>query len=109
MILKFIPNDVGTPPGRLGKLADADVHFSEGPLMGLKLAGFGIWQDSTGHRRVTLPSRTYWVRGEVWSVALLQPIEEDVTARERLTEYLLAAYAAFEARGRPADLVIEAP
>ncbi len=34
MIIKINPNDAGNPPG---KLADAEIHFTEGPLEGLKL------------------------------------------------------------------------
>ena len=34
MTIKITPNDKGNPPG---KLAEAEVHFSEGPLDGLKL------------------------------------------------------------------------
>jgi hypothetical protein len=32
------PNDKGNPAG---KLADAELHFTDGPLSGLKLIGFG--------------------------------------------------------------------
>ena len=34
MTIKFFPNDKGNPPG---KLSDAELHFSGGPLDGLKL------------------------------------------------------------------------
>ena len=37
MTVKITPNDKGNPPG---KLADAELHFTEGPLEGLKLIGF---------------------------------------------------------------------
>jgi hypothetical protein len=41
MVVKIIENVNGNPPG---KLADAELHFGEGPLDGLKLIGFGIWE-----------------------------------------------------------------
>ena len=41
LTVKITPNDKGNPPG---KLADAELHFTEGPLAGLKLIGFGIWE-----------------------------------------------------------------
>ena len=41
MTVKFFPNDKGNPPG---KLADAELHFSGGPLDGLKLVGFAVWE-----------------------------------------------------------------
>ena len=37
MTIKITPNDKGNPPG---KLADAELHFTDGPLEGLKLIGF---------------------------------------------------------------------
>ena len=45
MVIKFTHNDGGNPPG---KLADAELHFTESPLDGLKLIGFGIWARRTG-------------------------------------------------------------
>ena len=38
MMVKIVPNDKGTPQG---KLADAELHFTEGALEGMKLIGFG--------------------------------------------------------------------
>ena len=62
MTVKLSPNDKGNPPG---KLADAELHFIEGPLDGLKLIGFTIWEARTGARRnVTFPARQYSVNGE---------------------------------------------
>ena len=40
MTVKINPNDKANP---VGKLADAELHFTGGPLEGLKLIGFGIW------------------------------------------------------------------
>ena len=45
MTVKITPNDRGNPPG---KLADAEIHFTEGPLEGLKLIGFSIWEMRRG-------------------------------------------------------------
>ena len=59
MVVKITPNDKGNPPG---KLADAELHFTDGPLEGLKLIGFGVWETRTGARRnVTFPARAYSV------------------------------------------------
>ena len=38
LTVKIIVNERGNPPG---KLADAELHFSDGVLAGLKLIGFG--------------------------------------------------------------------
>ena len=93
MIVKITPNDKNNPPG---KLADAELHFTEGVLDGLKLVGFGVWERRSGSgRNVTFPARQYSVNGERRSFALLRPIA-DVTAQDRVREMVLAAYAEFE-------------
>jgi hypothetical protein len=93
--IKITPNDKGNPPG---KLAEAEVHFSEGPLEGLKLIGFSIWERRGGNgRNVTFPARSYSVNGERRSYALLRPIG-DVTSQDKLRELILEAFAEFEER-----------
>jgi hypothetical protein len=92
--VKITPNDKGSPPG---KLADAELHFSDGPLEGLKLIGFSIWERRGGHgRNVTFPARQYSVNGERRSFALLRPII-DATAQEKVRELILEAFQAYEA------------
>jgi hypothetical protein len=93
MTVKIQPNDKGNP---VGKLADAELHFTAGPLEGLKLIGFGIWERRGGSgRNVTFPARQYAVNGERRSFALLRPIV-DTAAQERIRELVLEAYAAYE-------------
>ena len=54
MTVTITPNDKGNPPG---KLADAELHFTEGPLSGLKLVGFGVWERrGAGGRRSRVPA-----------------------------------------------------
>jgi hypothetical protein len=90
MTVKIVSNDKGNPPG---KLADAELHFSEGPLEGLKLIGFGIWERKTGTgRNVTFPARQYSVNGERRSFSLLRPVI-DTTAQNRVRDLILDAYA----------------
>ena len=93
LTVKIIANDRGNPPG---KLADAELHFGDGPLAGLKLIGFGIWERRTGGRNVTFPARQYSVNGERRSFALLRPVA-DAAAQERIRDLVLEAYAASEA------------
>ena len=95
MTIKITPNDKGNPPG---KLADAEVHFSEGPMEGLKLIGFAIWERRGGSgRNVTFPARQYQVNGERRSFALLRPIV-DTTAQSKLREMILEAFQEHEER-----------
>lgn len=94
MVVKIQPNEKGNPPG---KLADAELHFSSGPLDGLKLVGFAVWERRTGNgRNVTFPARTYSVNGERRSFALLRPVS-DATSQDRVRDLILQAYAEFEA------------
>jgi hypothetical protein len=79
-----------------GKLADAELHFNEGPLQGLKLIGFAVWERRTGAgRNVTFPARQYSVNGERRSFSLLRPIA-DAAAQDRIREYILTEYDRFE-------------
>ena len=95
MTVKISPNDKGNPPG---KLADAELHFTDGPLVGLKLVGFAIWERrSGGGRNVTFPARQYVVNGERRSFALLRPIV-DADAQNQIRDLVLEAYAEFEER-----------
>jgi hypothetical protein len=92
--VKIVPNDKGNPPG---KLADAELHFTSGPLEGLKLIGFGIWERRAGNgRNVTFPARQYSVNGERRSFALLRPVG-DATSQEKIRELILQAYQEHEA------------
>jgi hypothetical protein len=89
MTVKIVSNDKGNPPG---KLADAELHFSEGPLEGLKLIGFAIWEKRNGGgRNVTFPARSFSVNGERRSFALLRPLG-DSTTQNRLRDLILEAY-----------------
>ncbi len=100
MTIKITPNDKGNPPG---KLADAELHFSDGPMEGLKLIGFSIWERRGGNgRNVTFPARQYSVNGERRSFALLRPIV-DATAQNGIRDLILEAYNEYEERAAVAS------
>lgn len=93
MVVKIVPYEKGNPPG---KLADAELHFTEGVLEGLKLIGFGVWERRSGPgRNVTFPARQYSVNGERRSFALLRPIV-DATSQDRVRDLILQAYTEYE-------------
>ena len=93
MIVKIVPNDKGNPPS---KLADAELHFTEGVLEGLKLVGFAVWERRSGSgRNVTFPSRQYTVSGDRRSFALLRPVA-DAASQERVRDLVLQAFAEYE-------------
>jgi hypothetical protein len=96
MTVKIIPNDKGNPPG---KLADVEIHFTDGALEGLKLIGFAIWERRTGFgRNVTFPARQYSVNGERRSFALLRPALDNGEGQEPLKTFILQEYAKQEAK-----------
>ena len=89
MTIRITPNDKGNPP---------ELHFSDGPLNGLKLIGFTVWERrGGGGRNVTFPARSFAVNGERRSFALLRPIV-DTTAQNALRDLILAAYQEYEER-----------
>jgi hypothetical protein len=93
IVIKITPNEKGNPPG---KVADAELHFIDGELDGLKLIGFRIWERRSGDgHNVTFPARQYAVNGERRSFALLRPIA-DMSAQNRLRDLVLQAYAEHE-------------
>src|SRR2546428_12117360 len=95
LVIKITPNDKGNPPG---KLAEAELHFTDEPLEGLKLIGFSVWERRVGNgRNVTFPARQYQVNGERRTFALLRPIV-DTTAQDRIRQLVLDAYAEHEER-----------
>jgi hypothetical protein len=90
---KFIATN-GNPPG---KLADAEIHFGEGVLAGMKLIGFAIWERRTASgRNVTFPARQYSVNGERRTFSLLRPVGE-LQTQDAIRQFLLDEFAKFEA------------
>jgi hypothetical protein len=92
MTIHFTMNDRGTPAG---KLAEAELHFSGGPLDGLRLIGFSVWERKTGSRNVTFPARQYSLNGERRSWALLRPVS-DARDQEPLRDLILEAFREYE-------------
>lgn len=93
LTVKIVPSTDKAMPA---KLADVELHFTEGPLAGMKLIGFAIWERRTGAgRNVTYPSRTYRVNGEQRSFALLRPVGE-VGVENNLRAVILDAFATYE-------------
>jgi hypothetical protein len=94
--IKIMPNDKSVPNG---KLADAELHFTEGEMAGMRLLGFAVWSQRNGPgRNVTFPARTYSVNGERRSFSLLRPVNDAPHGHNRVRDLVLQAYADHEAR-----------
>jgi hypothetical protein len=94
MNIRIIPNETGNP---IGKLAEAELHFTEGPLAGTRLVGFAVWERrNAAGLNVTFPARVYTVNGERRSFALLRPQDgaTAATALDAIRDAVLAAYQA---------------
>jgi len=90
LTVTIIPTDQTAPAG---KLADAELHFQEGPLAGLKLIGFAVWERrNASGRNVTFPARQYSVNGERRSFALLRPVTDPI-AQDAVRDLILEAYS----------------
>ena len=87
-----------------GKVADAEIVFdaAEGPLAGLKLIGFAIWEQRSrsGSYAVTFPARSYSVNGERRSFALLRPVA-DQTDADRIRDLIIQAYQEASGQAEP--------
>ena len=80
------------------KVADAEVHFDEGPLAGLRLIGVSVEKnDKPGNLRVRLPGLVCSSAGKRREVGLIQPVEggtqnEPLERATRLESAILDAY-----------------
>ena len=74
-----------------------DGRFTDGPLAGLKLLGFAIWERKTGPgRNVTFPARNYSVNGATRSFVLLRSIADEHPL-DGLRDQILHAYEVYVA------------
>jgi hypothetical protein len=94
--VKILPTNTSSPQG---KLADAELIFEadSGPLKGLRLIGFGVWERRDGGKNVTFPARPYSVNGERRSFVLLRPANGETSAQDAIRQRILDAYTRVEA------------
>jgi len=69
---------------------------ASGPLQGLRLLGFAVWERRDGGRNVTFPARQYSVNGERRSFALLRPTNGDASVQDAIRQSILDAYSRLE-------------
>jgi hypothetical protein len=94
--VKILRNDRSTPAG---KLADAEIHFIDGELAGLKLVGFSIWERRDGNGlSVTFPARQFFFHGDKRNFALLRVIGNP-NAQNRARDLVLRAYEQQQVQG----------
>lgn len=91
--VKILP---GLPPSGAGKLAEAELHFTDGVLAGVKLIGFAVYTrpNKPGEFNVTVPARQYSIDGERRSFAILRPWTSDAAGVDLIRAAIVAAYKA---------------
>jgi hypothetical protein len=89
VVIKIRRADSSAPAG---KLADAELHFEDGLLAGLKLVGFAVWarRDGTGCT-VSFPARQFVVHGERRNFALLRAVG-DLAAQQALRSSIMESF-----------------
>ena len=110
MKIKFAANEKGKPPlygpilaTNRKKVADCELWFEDGPLAGLKLQGFVVWEriketdkSPVGTLSVSPPNFQYRENGQLYTCSLLRPVEDfsyaDILLRGELREQILEAY-----------------
>ena len=68
----FTPRENG--PERL--VTEAEIHFEDGPLAGMRLVGFSIWRSTEGELYVTFPSRAFGAGTERKYFDYLRAVED---------------------------------
>jgi hypothetical protein len=92
MTVHFDKND-GSKPERM--LAEAALHFEGaiyGPLDGLKLVGFSVWQSPEGGLYVTLPARAFGAGSERRYFDFVRSIDGDHKKTDALKQLVRAAW-----------------
>ena len=93
IIIPRLTSESGFTSGR--KLADAELHF-QGPLSGLTLLGFAVWDNGDKGYRVSFPSRHYIDNsGQRRSFSFLRAVDQQDRAQyEALQREIIDAYQA---------------
>ncbi len=96
MTVKIIPSIIPYPRGERPKLADAELHFTDGPVAGMKLTGFAVWEHrDSGKRNVTFPAKQHAINGERKTTDFFVPIGAS-HARDAVRDLILAEYRRVE-------------
>jgi hypothetical protein len=93
MRLQFVEKENG--PERL--LGEVEIVFDEeGPLAGMKLVGFSIWQGTDGES-LTFPARSFGAGGERRFYDLLRGVEPGTGEPRRVRDWILSEWKAAKA------------
>ena len=93
MQVQFVARENG--PERL--VTEAEVHFEDGPLAGMRLVGFCLWRSPEGELYVTFPSRAFGAGSERRYFDYLRAINSDGEVVKGVKAWIVDAYRKVEA------------
>ncbi len=93
MKVQFSEREQG--PERL--VCEAEIHFDEGPLSGMRLVGFSLWRSPEGEVYVTFPSRAFGAGAERRFFDFLRSVDAEAAPVKALKAAIVAAYKAQDA------------
>jgi hypothetical protein len=77
-------------------LCEAEIHFGEGQLDGMKLVGFSLWKSPDGEVYVTFPRRAFGVGGERRFFDYLRSVKGSSAEAGRVKTWILDVYKSRE-------------
>ena len=86
--VQFVARDNG--PERL--VTEAELHFEEGPLAGMRLVGFSLWRSAEGEIYVTFPSRAFGTATDRKYFDYLRTTESGAVGARKVKDWILDAY-----------------
>jgi hypothetical protein len=77
-------------PERL--VCEAELHFDEGPLAGMRLVGFSLWRSAEGDIYVTFPSRAFGTATDRKYFDYLRAVDGSAEAVKHVKDWILEEY-----------------
>jgi hypothetical protein len=90
--VEVIPAKPGAPETKLADVAVTITPENVEFFLGLKVAGFTLWDNGTEGTGVQVPSRPFTINGERRYYSVLRSPNGDTTALDPLKQYILNAY-----------------
>jgi len=84
----FTPRENG--PERL--VTEAEIHFEDGPLAGMRLVGFSLWRSTEGELYVTFPSRAFGAGTERKYFDYLRAVDGSAETVKTVKAWILDEY-----------------
>lgn len=86
--VQFVARDNG--PERL--VSEAELHFEEGPLAGMRLVGFSLWRSAEGEIYVTFPSRAFGTATDRKYFDYLRAVDGSSETVKQVKDWILEEY-----------------